>query len=280
MDPSALLPKPSNKTASPSPNEPGDGPRCLVGTSGFQFPDWLGTFYPTRTRDREMFSYYVRSFETVEINFTYYRMPTARTFARLKTICPPHFRFWVKANGGTTHERDRTCAPPFLESLAPLRENGSLAGVLLQFPQSFHRTPNNRRYLAAALEDFRQVDTAVEFRHQSWNHPGTLDGLRQRNASLVIPDVPNIPQLFRRQASVTTRTGYLRLHSRDAAKWYAGPVARYDYDYDQAELQGIRDEWRDVATEVDTVYAFFNNCHGGQAAKNAQAFRRLLGQIT
>ena len=80
-------------------------------------------------------------------------------------------------------------------------------------------------------------------------------------------------------AAVTNRTGYLRLHSRDAAKWYDPNADRYDYRYSAEEMGGLLDEWRELEDGVDRVFAFFNNCHGGQAAENAQAFRRLLHQL-
>jgi len=256
-----------------------DSTRYVIGTSGYSFADWVGTFYPPGTAQRGMFAQYVRHFATVELNFTFYRLPTARTLESLGSICPADFTFWVKANQKTTHERDRTVAGEFLANLQPLRSTGKLAGVLMQFPQSFHRTVENRKYLAAAVEDFASVPLAAEFRHRSWDHVSTVASLRERNVTLVIPDVPEIPGLYRPSPAVTTRTGYLRLHSRDADKWYAGMADRYDYSYSDKELGDILTDWYALEKDADKVYAFFNNCHRGQAAGNAEAFRRILGQI-
>jgi uncharacterized protein YecE (DUF72 family) len=227
-----------------------------------------------------MFGSYVQAFETAEVNYTYYRMPAARTLDALARKSPPDFGFWVKANSRTTHEQDRTAAGPFLEALDPLIGLDKLAGVLLQFPQSFHRTVANRKYLAATLEDLAPVPLAVEFRHQSWACPHVDAGLAERNVSLVIPDVPEISALYHHAPAATTPTGYLRLHSRVAQNWYAGGTERYDYHYGPEELKGIADDWRAVLDgQADRVYVFFNNCHRGQAAENAQAFQRLVGQI-
>jgi len=151
--------------------------------------------------------------------------------------------------------------------------------VLLQFPQAMHRTVANRRFLAGALADLESVPRAVEFRHRSWQCPETLTGLRDRDVTLVVPDVPPIGSLYSPPPAATNRTGYLRLHSRNADKWYAGPVERYDYNYTDAEMRGIIDQWAEVSEQAEKVFAFFNNCHGGKAAQNAEAFRRILEQI-
>jgi len=255
-------------------------PRYIVGTSGYSFEDWVGPFYPPGTGRTGMLDQYVKHFETVELNFSYYRIPTEATLARLADKVPDGFTFWVKANQQTTHRRDRSIAGQFIGSLAPLAEAGKLAGVLMQFPQSFHRTADNRGYLAAAIDDFASVPLAVEFRHCSWDDPAAVAGLKDRGVTLVVPDVPEIEGLYRPAGPVvTTSTGYVRLHSRTAAKWYAGGAERYDYDYSGQELQGLLAAWSAVENEVERVYAFFNNCHRGQAARNAEAFRRLLGQI-
>jgi len=253
--------------------------KFLVGTSGFSFDDWVGGFYPPGTRKQDMFAHYVRHFPTVEVNYTFYRMPSPRTMERLARTAPPGYLFWVKANRSLTHEGDLAGTPAFLDALAPLAGSGRLAGVLLQFPQSFRRTVAARKFLAAALEGLSPAPRAVEFRHRSWEHPSTAEGLRQCGVTLVIPDVPPIAGLYRAPPALTTSTGYLRLHSRNAAKWYAGAVERYDYSYGDVELRDLVDQWSPLAERAEKVFAFFNNCHGGQAAANAEAFRRLLEQI-
>lgn len=251
----------------------------IVGTSGYSFKDWVGTFYPPDTRQPDMFRQYVKHFKTAEINFTYYRLPDPRTIGAIAAKSPDDFTFWVKANRATTHERDRSVAGRFIEGIEPMQAAGKLAGVLLQFPQSFHRTAENRRYLADVIEDFAPVPLAVEFRQNSWQHESTLDGLRERGVTLVIPDVPDIAGLFHHPAAATTRTGYLRLHSRDGGKWYAGGGQRYDYNYSQQQMEALIADWNELAGGVDRVYAFFNNCHGGQAAHNAEAFAGILEQL-
>jgi uncharacterized protein YecE (DUF72 family) len=257
----------------------GSAGRYIVGTSGYSYGDWVGAFYPPGTKRQEMFARYTEHFRAVELNFTYYRIPTASMLDKLAAASPEGFAFWVKANAKTTHEQDRSVAGEFIDSLQPMRDRGKLAGVLMQFPQSFHRTAANRQYLYAAIEDFSAaaVPVAVEFRHCSWDVPATAEGLRQQDVTLVVPDVPPLEGLYRPAPTVTSATGYLRLHSRNADKWYAGGQ-RYDYDYGDGELEAIGDQWAALAEQAGCVFVFFNNCHHAQAARNAQRFAEIVGR--
>ena len=164
--------------------------KFIVGTSGYSFADWVGQFYPPATRPKDMFSLYAEQFKAVELNFTFYRMQAAGTLVKLAQKSPADFHFWVKANRRLTHQPDRDATSEFLENLQPLTGTGKLAGVLLQFPQSFHRTIAHRKYLASLLEDLSSLTLAVEFRHCSWDHPSTAQGLGDREVALVVPDCP------------------------------------------------------------------------------------------
>ena len=88
--------------------------KFLVGTSGYSFRDWVEPFYPPGTRAKDMFAYYIRHFRTVEINYTFYRMPTAATLDAMARQTPPEFTFWVKAHQQFTHEHELKAAKEFL----------------------------------------------------------------------------------------------------------------------------------------------------------------------
>jgi uncharacterized protein YecE (DUF72 family) len=242
-----------------------DGGKYIIGTSGYSFADWVGEFYPPGTRQKDMFSFYAGS--------------PGPTLERLAAASPEGFRFWAKGNQELTHKGNLAAAPPFLEHLSPMRDAEKLAGLLLQFPQSFHRTVESRKYLSSLLEKTAAVPVAVEFRHRSWDHASVAPGLRERGVTLVVPDTPRLEGLYRPPPVLTSRTGYLRLHSRDAEQWYGGMAERYDYNYSDEELKKIVEEWSAVEEQAGKVYAFFNNCHRGQAARNAESMRRILGQI-
>jgi uncharacterized protein YecE (DUF72 family) len=248
-----------------------------VGTSGYQYADWRGRFYPEALSDDEMLSYYAQHFNVVELNFTYYRVPSARTIESMVRRTPEGFTFWVKANEATTHKLDRSVAWQFNEAIAPAREAGRLAGILFQFPYSFHNSERSRAYLAGLREDFPHDPLVVEFRNAQWAKRPILDYLRVQGIGFCCVDEPTLPGLMPRLAVATSPVGYVRFHSRDASKWYeGGGKERYNYLYKREELAEWVPKITELSQQTENVYIFFNNCHAGHAAVNAEEFKQLL----
>ena len=252
--------------------------RFRVGTSGFSYPDWVGPFYPHRTRPTEMLPFYAKRFPIVELNFTFYRMPTAGAFEHMVRRTPEGFQFLVKMSSEVTHACNWSCLGQFLEALEPLCRAGCMAGVLCQFPQSFHCTRVTSSYLWQLADRLAGYPTFVEFRHRSWDTPRLIPELGARNLGIVSVDVPLISSLFPRRLLCSTRTIYVRFHSRKTANWYAGDKDRYDYWYSRPELEEWVDEIQDLMAETERVYLLFNNCRKGQAAQNAAQVQRILEQ--
>src|SRR5512134_395303 len=144
--------------------------RILVGTSGYSFPDWVGRFYPPGIERSQMLDFYAREFPVVEVNATYYRIPTSATLRAMERKTPPEFEFVVKTHHDMTHERslDPALYQAFARSVEPVLDAGKLHGLLAQFPYSFQRTPENERFLHALKERLPDVPLFVEFRHRSW----------------------------------------------------------------------------------------------------------------
>ncbi len=257
----------------------------LVGTSGYSFDDWVGTFYPSGTRSGDFLSYYARHFPVVEVNSTYYRIPEPRMLAAMERKTPDGFRFVVKLNQAFTHERslDPGLAARFRDVLTPLKDAGKYDGLLLQFPWAFRRTPENRRHLAALRAAFADEPMWVEFRHDSWLTPGLEVSLREHAIGYCAVDEPRLPGLMPPVAMATTADAYVRFHGRNAANWWGGPGGtrggdRYDWDYSQQELGEWMDRIARLAEQSRRVYLFFNNCHAGQAARSAKLMQELLRQ--
>ena len=118
----------------------------MIGTSGFSYKDWVGPFYPQDLPKQEWLAYYATEFHTNELNFSYYRIPDARTLERMADKVPEGFLFTVKAYKGITHEREEPDAQieQFTAALAPLMDADKFACVLTQFPYSFHANQANR----------------------------------------------------------------------------------------------------------------------------------------
>ena len=138
-----------------------------IGTSGFSYEDWKGFFYPEDIDKKDMLAYYSRQCGTVEINSTYYTIPSANTFLSLAKKTPDDFKFSVKAHKDMTHAE--THAPEvfrrFQEVLAPMVEAGKLGCILAQFPWSFKRTVQNEERLQDFRDSVGTLPTVVEFRN-------------------------------------------------------------------------------------------------------------------
>jgi hypothetical protein len=144
------------------------GARLLVGTSGYSYPDWEGTLYPPGTPREAYLGVYAACFPVVELNFSYYTQPAARTLERMLQATPEGFLFSIKAHRSLTHEPGEDLAAEvrrFREGIAPLSQSGRLAAVLFQFPFSFHYTPTSRRHLAGLCEAFGELPALCEHLH-------------------------------------------------------------------------------------------------------------------
>ena len=270
----------------------------LLGTSGYSYPDWYGVFYPPGLERAKQLDYYVRQFNTVEVNSTYYRIPPASTFAAMERKTPAGFEFVVKAHGDMTHRlsRDGAVYEAFQTALAPLRAARKLSGVLAQFPQSFHRSDDHEQFLVEMQERLEGAPLFVEFRHRSWMHEDVFEFLERAGMGYVSVDEPDLPGLLPRVARATGPMAYVRFHGRNAKSWYAGDepaparsarepaprqrdrqLLRYDYLYSEVELKEWADKIRELNQKTQKTFVFFNNCHAGQAATGAKLMRTLLG---
>ena len=250
-----------------------------IGTSGYSYPDWVGAFYPAGMSPQKMFTHYVQRFPLVELNYTFYRPAERTSLLRLAHKAPENFQFIVKLHRSLSHEHDLSEARGIREAVDALQQENRLLALLCQFPQEFHYTSQNLGRLEAVADKFPGHTLAVEFRHYSWHVPEVTDWVRQRQLHLVSVDVPNIPSLYPRQLVLTNQLIYIRLHSRNKNGWYGTDKTRYDYNYSDQELL----EWINALTQAvdkaDRALMLFNNCHGSQAALNAQRVQKLLEQM-
>jgi len=254
-----------------------------IGTSGYSFPDWVGTFYPTGTKRQDMLGFYSRHFRTVEVNSTYYRIPPPRVLEQMERKTPPGFDFIVKLNKAMTHEgsESQELYDRFLSILEPLEKAGKLGGVLAQFPWGFRMSEENLTHLGRMRDPFGRIPFFAEFRNSSWNSDRTFDFLAGNRIGFCIVDEPSLKGLMPPVVKATTEVAYVRFHGRNARNWWGrGGGDRYDYLYSEGELKDWAAKIARLADQVKKTYVFFNNCHAGQAARNAQMMKTLLGEDT
>ena len=253
----------------------------LIGTSGFSFDDWVGEVYPQTIKKQEMLPYYenVLGFSTLELNYTYYALPSRRTMESFVRRTSDTFSFAVKAYKGITHERNETTRgqfKTFKEGIQPLEK--SLRALLFQFPYAFLPTQENIDYLKVLKDEFQDYESVVEFRNSRWFDDRHMDILEELSFGSCVVDEPKLKGLLPFRPALTSKTGYFRFHGRNKA-WFREPVeVRYDYLYSEKELKEFVAPIKDVARRAETTLVFFNNCHAGKAVKNAQMMKKLLNE--
>ncbi len=229
-----------------------------VGTSGYSYKEWKGSFYPEKLAAKDMLSYYATRLPAVELNNTFYRMPQAAMVESWKTQVPDNFRFSVKASQRITHFKRLKEAGNetkyMLDTVSALEDR--LGVVLFQLP------PNMKKDLER-LEAFLQevpgtAPAAFEFRHPTWFDEDVLDLLRRHNRALVVSDTDDLPAT---RIDKTADWGYLRLR-------------RISYSDD--DLAGWLERMR--AQEWKTTFVFFKHEDEGTGPKLAAKFLGLADQ--
>lgn len=226
-----------------------------VGTSGYSYKEWKGTFYPEKLPAREMLRYYGERFGTVEINNTFYRMPSEKVLADWFQQVPDHFAFVLKASRRITHFKRLNDTSEelsyFLRTASVLRHK--LGPTLFQLPPNFKKDlPRLEEFLASLPKGWR---AAFEFREPSWFDDAVYDALRAREAALVMAETDEgaTPLI------ATAPWGYLRLRRET---------------YSEPELAA----WSECIVEPgwDDVFVFFKHEEEGTGPEQARQFMDLL----
>jgi uncharacterized protein YecE (DUF72 family) len=234
-----------------------------VGCSGWSYDAWRGVLYPPDLPESRWLERYAEEFDTVEINATFYRLPTGRMVQRWADATPPGFTFSVKASRYLTHVRRLKDVGEGVARLRgliePLAASGKLGPILWQLPAQFLRDDER---LATALTVFGPGRNAVEFRHPSWFCDDVMALLREHGVAAVIPDSRARPLP---EPPPTTDWSYIRLHDG------RGRRGRYS----DSQLR----EWSSrLAHLPGDGYVYFNNDWEGFAVENGRfLLHRLHG---
>lgn len=234
-----------------------------IGTSGWHYNHWQRRFYPEQLRKHEWFEYYAKSFDTVEINNTFYQLPKEASLQRWYDLAPANFVYSVKANRFITHIKRLKDAADSLEQFS---QRISILGEKLG-PVLYQLPPNLRKdlgLLRAFLQLIAKQKPAVfEFRHESWFSQDCYQLLEQFGKNFCIHDLPGAgaPQV------ITGGLIYIRFH---------GPGARYAGKYSKTALAGWAKWIKEHLASVQAVYAYFNNDVDANAVYNAKELRDNL----
>lgn len=242
--------------------------KLYIGTSGWNYGHWRGPFYPEDLPQSRWLDFYSRHFDTVEINFSFYRLPERKTFEEWHRRTPDHFSFAAKVSRFYTHMKKLAFPEQnlsrFLENAAGLGEK--LSVILFQLPPFWNVNIERLSLLGAymnAQKILPDIRCVIEVRNRTWLSEEVFKVLKDHNISLCLADWPELPV----DGPVTADFVYVRRH---------GPSALYASRYSHKELEtdaGMIKKW---LTAGKDVYVYFNNDAMAWAVKNALELKEML----
>ena len=237
-----------------------------IGTSGWSYDHWENVLYPPGAPAGERLGHYVRRFDKVELNSSFYRWPGPARFAGWRARLPTGFVMSVKAPRGLTHGKKLYAPELWVARIAAgWHELGDKRAVLLvQLPPQLPRDDARLEFFLACLPEW--VPVAVEFRHPSWMHDEVFDLLTRHRAAYCVMSGAGLPCVLRSTAAFV----YVRMHGPDAHHLYGG-------SYSDADLCWWADRVREWTAMSTGVYVYFNNDGDGNAVRNADRLRALIG---
>jgi uncharacterized protein YecE (DUF72 family) len=258
----------------------------LVGVAGWSYDDWNGIVYPSpRPRGFHEAAYLAKYFDAIEINTSFYAplKPELASNWLERIAANERLRFTAKLWQKFTHETSAGAEDEKAVRLGfdALLRAGRLGAVLLQFPFSFHQTPENLARLEELLDRFGDYPLVVEVRHASWARPEFYNLLNERGAGISNIDQPLIGRSIKPDQRATSPVGYFRLHGRRYDTWFSDDPEmprheRYNYLYSEQELLPWAERVRSVSQRATTTFVIANNHFQGKAVVNALELIHLL----
>ena len=236
-----------------------------IGTSGWSYDHWGDVLYPPGAPSRERLRYYTQSFQTVELNSSFYRWPRLATFQGWRRRLPNAFQFSVKAPRGLTHAKKLYAPEAWIERISRCwHELGDRRAVLLvQLAPGHARDDARLGYFLELIPPW--IRTSVELRHPSWNDDHVFAMLERHEVAYCVMSGAHLPCVLRATAPFV----YVRLHGPDPNHLYAG-------SYSTADLVWWADRLREWDAAGKDIFVYFNNDGYGDAVRNAVALRRLI----
>lgn len=235
-----------------------------IGTSGWYYKHWVGTFYPERTPASKMFAFYCQHFDTVELNNTFYSLPKPAGLENWYNLSPANFCFAAKGSRFITHMKKlkdpQTALAKYFDCIERLREK--LGPILFQLPPKW--TFDSERFTVFLDHLPTHHRYAFEFRNETWNNPEAYALLEKHRAGYCIYDLAG----YHSPLQVTADLVYVRLH---------GPGGKYQGSYSDEALHRWADQIEAWERTAKSIYVYFDNDDSGYAAHNALRLKEFVG---
>jgi len=235
-----------------------------IGTSGFHYKHWKGPFYPGKTPASKLLDFYVQHLDTVELNNSFYRLPSAHAFDSWREATPANFVFAVKASRFITHNKKFKDPENAIDNLLPRAAHlgPKLGPVLFQLPPHWRVNPERLQNLLQILP--RDVRYAFEFRELSWMNPQVDSILKKFNAAFCIYELAG----YHSPLNITADFAYVRLHGPEIGKCQGS--------YSEERLRAWARQIETWAAKLKAVYVYFDNDQAGYAAANALTLKSMV----
>jgi uncharacterized protein YecE (DUF72 family) len=237
--------------------------RYYIGTSGWHYEDWRNRFYPEKLPKAKWLEFYAQRFKTLELNNTFYHLPTENALKNWYEFTPPDFTFAVKASRYITHiKKLKDCAEEahkFISRIAILKEK--LGPILYQLPPGLHRDDDKLTDFLTILP--HELKHVIEFRHESWFADEVYKILRKHHVGFCVFDMPKLTSPI----ITTADFAYVRFH---------GSSSLYSSKYSDKEMADWAKQIKKLVKNLEAVYIYFNNDIRGYALENVESIRSYL----
>ena len=236
-----------------------------IGTSGWHYRHWVGSFYPQKLPTSKMLAYYEERFDTVEINHSFYQLPKIESLRAWREATAKDFEFAIKASRFLTHNKKLKEPENALHNFLPRAEalGKKLGPILFQLPPKWGLNVDRLAQFLEALP--RHHHYTFEFREPSWLVQPVYDLLREYNSAFCIYQLAG----FQSPIQITADWTYVRLH---------GPGGKYQGSYDDAVLEQWAGRIANWSKKLRSIYVYFDNDQAGYAAFNALTLKSLVRQ--
>lgn len=237
-----------------------------IGTSGWSYSHWKESFYPKELKPKEYLSFLSKTFDVIEINTSFYKLPTVATIANWLNAVPENFKFCPKISRQLTQyqklNEPEESLKAFFEIFEPLHSH--LGPVLVQLPPSLKfEAVKTEHFFKIITTKYKSYDFVLEVRNKSWFEKESLEMLKEYKIGLVISQSDRYPYL----EAYTAKNVYYRFH---------GPKQMYTSDYSDAMLREYAMKFKALIAKGHIIWAFFNNDLGGYAFRNAIELNKMM----
>ncbi|MFX1376511.1 MAG: DUF72 domain-containing protein [Promethearchaeota archaeon] len=251
--------------------------KILIGTSGWSYEEWIGSFYPKSLRQEDFLLFYSEVFFTNEINTTFYNIPSRWVVQNWVKKTPSNFLFSAKIPQTITHEHKLNtdlCLNDlnyYLNSMEPLIKAKKLLSFLIQLPPTFNKIEhfgNLREFINSWPGDLKRdnYNLVVEFRHKSWMNTEVFEFLKRKSITYCAVIEPLLPP---RMDITNPELVYIRFHGFGDKIWF-------DYCFKEEEIKKWAQSIREIIPEAKQIGIYFNNHFSGYAAKNSLMLMKEL----